>query len=142
MTSVLVRRSFSFSLSLTYMYTHTLWLPYSPLSLKTCNCSTINDIKHFPQMHEFKSALLPSSTLPKTQILICTNIRFMFSEHSQQEVVIDTSKIKTLPRPFSIHVFVCVNCRLFSCFFCGHAQSLAIQLQCEFLCEKGRKKKR
>lgn len=65
MTSVLFRMSLSFSLSLTYMYTHTKWLPYSPLSLKTCNCSTINDIKHFPRMHEFKSASFTVQHSPK-----------------------------------------------------------------------------
>ncbi len=77
--------------------------------------------------------LSPFCTLPKTQILIRTHIRFMFSEHSQQEVVIDTSKIKNASLPF-FHSCICM-CELPSFqLFCGQAQGLAIQLQCEFLC--------
>lgn len=104
------------------MYTHSKWLPYSPLSLKTCNCSTINDIKHFHWIHEFQSASFAVQHSPKDTDPD-SHAQAFCPQHSQREVVIDTSKIKTLPRHLSIHVYVCVNC---CCFFIWFADVLRV----------------
>lgn len=116
------------------MCTHSKWLPYSPLSLKTCNCSTINDIKHFGWIHEFQSASFSVQHSPKDTDPD-SHAQAFCPQHSQREVVIDTSKIKTLPRRFSIHVCVCVwIADVFSLGLLDVLRVWVFQLKCEFMC--------